>query len=263
MNPQRKRRLFGLAVDNLSMDEALDEIERLIRAADPAYVVTPNAQHITLLDSRADFRRAYAEASLILPDSIPLIWLSRLLGRPLKQRVAGSDILPRFTGRASRRGYRLGFLGSAPGVAARAAEILGRRAPGLNVVCTLSPPLGFQDDPAVNAAYVAIVREAKPDVLFVCLGTPKAEEWVWRNRRATGVPVSVCVGAAFDFVAGIQKRAPGFIQKIGLEWFFRFCGDPIRLWNRYTLGNLRFLYLAGRELFSLPPRDPRMKSTLR
>ena len=263
MSPERKRRIFGLEIDNLTMDEALAEIERLSGVRGAAYVVTPDAQHISMLDALADFRSAYAEADLVLPDSVPLVWLSRLLGRSLKERVAGSDILPYFAGRAAGESYRIGFLGSAPGVAAKSAEILERRNPGLNVVCALSPPRGFQEDPAANAEVVGAVRDSKPDVLFVCLGTPKGEIWAWRNRRDAGVPVTVCVGAAFDFIAGIQRRAPRILQKIGLEWFYRLCGNPRRLWKRYTLGNLRFLYLSARELLSLPPRDPRGKSTLR
>ncbi len=247
---ERKTRLFGLDIDNLSMPETLAEIERLARAGRRALVVTPNAQHIYLLRSDSDLKAAYAAADLIVADGIPLIWMSRLLRRPLKERVAGADILPAFAKAAARKGYRLVFLGAAPGVAAKAAEILARENPGLNVVAAIAPPRGFHEDEAANAKVVAAVREAGPDILFVCLGTPKGEVWAARNKDAAGVPVTVCVGAAFDFITGVQKRAPLYIQQAGMEWLYRLFRDPYRLWRRYTLGNLHFLYLAALDLTS-------------
>jgi len=247
---ERKRRMFSLDIDNLSMGETLTAIERLAASGRPALVVTPNAHHICLLRIDPEFRSAYAGADLIVADGIPLVWLSRLIGRPLKERVAGADILPAFAGVAARKGYRLGFLGAAPGIAARAANILARRNPGLNVVTALSPPWGFHADKAANAEIVSAVRDAKPDILFVCLGPPKAEVWAWRNKDTAGVPVTVCVGAAFDFITGNQKRAPLILQQSGLEWLYRLLHEPCRLWKRYTIGNLHFLYLAALELIS-------------
>lgn len=244
-------RLFNVDIDNLSMGETLTAIERLAAARRPALVVTPNAQHITLLRTDPEFRSAYAGADLIVADGTPLVWMSRLIGRSLKERVAGADILPAFAGRAARKGYRLGFLGSAPGIAARAAAVLARQNPGLDVVASLSPPLGFHQDKAANAEIVSAVRDAKPDVLFVGLGTPKGEVWAWRNKDTTGVPVIICVGAAFDFIVGKEKRAPLIFQQAGLEWLYRFLHDPSRLWKRYTFGNVHFLYLAALELISM------------
>jgi N-acetylglucosaminyldiphosphoundecaprenol N-acetyl-beta-D-mannosaminyltransferase len=247
---KRRCRLFNLDIDNLSMGETLTAIERLAAAGRPALVVTPNAQHISLLRTDPEFRSAYAGADLIVADGITLVWLSRLLRCSLKERVAGADILPAFAGVAARKGYRLGFLGAAPGIAARAADILARRNPGLNVVTVLSPPRGFHTDKAANAEIVSAVRDAKPEILFVGLGTPKGEVWAWRNKDMVGVPVTICVGAAFDFITDIQKRAPLILQQAGLEWLYRLFHDPYRLWKRYTIGNLHFLYLAALELIS-------------
>jgi N-acetylglucosaminyldiphosphoundecaprenol N-acetyl-beta-D-mannosaminyltransferase len=248
---ERKCRMFSLDIDNLSMGETLAAIERLAASGRPALVVTPNAQHISLLRTDSEFRSAYAGADLIVADGMPLVWLSRLIGRSLKERVAGADILPAFAGVAARKGYRLVFLGAAPGIVARAAEILARRNPGLKVVQVLSPPREFHRDEAANAGVVAAIRSAKPDILFVGLGTPKGEIWARRNKDALGVPVTVCVGAAFDFITGNQKRAPLSLQQAGLEWLYRFLHDPYRLWKRYTIGNLHFLYLAALELISI------------
>ncbi|MCX6561924.1 MAG: WecB/TagA/CpsF family glycosyltransferase [Candidatus Aminicenantes bacterium] len=240
-------RLFGLDIDNLSMGETLTAVERLVRTGRPGLVVTPNAQHISVLRRDAEFRAAYAGADVIVADGLPLIWLSRLIRCPLKERVAGADILPAFAAVAARKGYRLAFLGAAPGIAARAAEILAVKNPGLRVVMTLSPPVGFHDDPVANASVVAAIKKAGPDVLFVGLGTPKGEVWAWKNKAAAGVPATVCVGAAFDFITGVQKRAPLAMQQAGLEWIYRLFRDPYRLWKRYTLGNIHFLYLGALE----------------
>lgn len=250
MISERKTRLFGLDIDNLSMPETLAEIQRLAAAGRHALVVTPNAQHVSLLRSDLGLRAAYAVADLIVADGIPLIWMSKLLRRPLKERVAGADILPAFAKVAAGKGYRLAFLGAAPGVAAKAAEILARENPGLNVAAAIAPPRGFHEDPAANAKVIAEVRAARPDVLFICLGTPKGEVWAGRNKDAAGAAVTVCVGAAFDFITGVQKRAPLFVQQAGMEWLYRLFHDPYRLWKRYTLGNLHFLYLAALDLMS-------------
>jgi N-acetylglucosaminyldiphosphoundecaprenol N-acetyl-beta-D-mannosaminyltransferase len=255
MNPAQGRykvtkprcRLFGLDIDNLSMGETMTAVERLVGAGRPSLVVTPNAQHISVLRKDVEFRAAYAAAAVTVADGLPLIWLSRLVRSPLKERVAGADILPAFAAVAARKGYRLAFLGAAPGIAAKAADILAAKNPGLRVVLTLSPPLGFHDDPAANAAVVAAIKKARPDVLFVGLGTPKGEVWAWKNKDATGVPATVCVGAAFDFITGVQKRAPLAMQQAGLEWLYRLFRDPYRLWKRYTLGNIHFLYLGALE----------------
>ncbi len=254
---ERRCRLFGLEIDNLSMGETLAAIERLAESGRPALVVTPNAQHITLLRTNPAFRSAYSGADLIVADGLPLIWLSRLVGHPLKERVAGADILPAFAGVAARKKYRLSFLGAEPGVAARAAEILARRNAGLNVVQALSPPAGFHRREEDNARVIETIRSARPDVLFVGLGTPKGEIWARRNKKTIGAPVTICVGAAFDFLTGAQKRAPLILQRVGLEWFYRFLHDPFRLWKRYTIGGLHFLYLAARELMSVPSAGER------
>lgn len=238
--------LFGIAVDNLDMAGALAGIERLIAAGRPSLVVTPNVQHVNLHRKNADFRAAYAAASLVLSDSVPLVWLSVLLGRPLKDRVAGSDILPAFCLPAAARGYRLFLLGSRPGVASRAAANLEREYPGLRIAGVFSPPEGFENDKRLCERIFDTVRAARPDILFVGLGSPKGEIWTWRNLESLGVPAAVCVGAAFDFAAGRLRRAPRWLQRIGLEWFFRLMQEPKRMWRRYIIGNAEFLILIVR-----------------
>ncbi|MDW7760881.1 MAG: WecB/TagA/CpsF family glycosyltransferase [Acidobacteriota bacterium] len=254
--PTRRNRadLPGVSIDNLDMAGALAEIERLMAGGGPALVVTPNVQHINLIRKDADFRAAYASASLVLPDSVPLIWLSRLLGRRLKARVAGSDILPAFCPLAAAKGYRPFLMGSMPGVAARAAEILEKANPGLTMAGVFSPPLDFEQSAEECRKTIAAVRSACPDALFIGLGSPKGEIWASQNLEAMGVPATICVGAAFDFITGRLRRAPQWMQKAGLEWFFRLIQEPRRMWRRYILGNAEFLVFLVRWMIEGRPR---------
>jgi N-acetylglucosaminyldiphosphoundecaprenol N-acetyl-beta-D-mannosaminyltransferase len=266
---RRKSRLFGISIDSLTMDEALREIEILLASPQPSLVVTPNIQHISLLQRDAEFKDAYAAASLILADSMPLVWSSRLLGSPLPERVAGSDILPAFSRRAARKGYGLFFLGAAPGIAARAANVLREKNPGLRIVGVHAPGQGFERHLETNEEVLRLIREARPDILFVALGTPKGEVWAWKNKNAASVPVVICCGAALDFISGNKRRSPRWLQKLGLEWLFRVLHEPRRLWRRYLSGNIHFIILLARELvtrkkapkFLSPDNRRRMKQS--
>lgn len=251
MTGEPRRTLFGVAVDNLTMPEAIAAIERLIELGRPALIVTPNTQHIVLLQEPGDFRSAYQSAALVLADSVPLVRVSRLLGAPLKERVAGADVMPALCRVAAEKRYRVFMLGAAPGVAAKAAALLTAAHPDLVVAGTYCPPWGFEADREANTIAVRAVRAAAPDVLFVALGTPKGEVWAWQNLAALNVPATLCVGASFDFIAGVQKRAPRWVQNAGFEWAFRLAHDPRRLWKRYLVGNTRFLFLTFRAFLGL------------
>ncbi len=239
--------LFEIGIDNISMEETFNVIEQLIKKKKPSLVVTPNVHHINILHKDNEFQKIYKQASMVLPDSTPLIWASKLLGMPLKEKVAGSDLLPSFCKIAARKRYELFFLGSGPSIAKKAANILTNKNPGLKIVGTYSPPFGFENDEDENRKIVAMIKKCTPDVLFVGLGPPKQEKWIWRYKDEINVPVSIAVGASFDFVAGSVKRAPKWMQKIGLEWLFRLCQEPRRLWKRYLIGNIIFIWMVLKE----------------
>ena len=139
-------------------------------------------------------------------------------------------------------------MGAKAGIAARAQEILTRKNPNLKIVETYSPPYGFENDDKENAKIMDLIKKSNPDVLFLGLGFPKEEIWLWKNKDAMKIPVSIGVGASFDFIAGYKKRAPRWMQRFGLEWFFRLCQEPRRLWKRYIIGNLIFCWLILKEL---------------
>lgn len=244
--------LFGLPFDSLTMAETLDAIEDLIAQRKPALVFTPNVQRVVAASRDMSIRRIYREADLLLPDGMPLYWSSRLLRRGLKERVAGSDLIFTFCERAARDGHRVFFLGAAPGVAAQAAENLAVRYRGLPVAGTYSPPFGFEADGQEVHNIFSILETSKPDLLFLALGFPKEENFLWQNRDRLRVPVSIGVGASFDFAAGSAKRAPRWIQRIGLEWLFRLVQNPRRLWKRYLFSNALFFFILVKELLAVP-----------
>jgi N-acetylglucosaminyldiphosphoundecaprenol N-acetyl-beta-D-mannosaminyltransferase len=253
--------LFGINLHACRLDEAVDELCRWIGAVDLdrcRYVVTPNVNHAVLLQRHDEFARAYADADFVLADGAPLVLLSRLLGRALPERVAGSDLVPKLfeRGRADRP-IRVFLLGARPEVSERAARITEERWPGVKVVGRDSPPLGFEKDQAENSRILAGVAAARPDVLIVGLGAPKQELWVHRHRDAIRAKVVLCVGATIDFIAGEKRRAPVWMRRSGLEWMHRVATEPKRLSGRYFRDGLALPGMVFRELrHSLSGRQP-------
>ena len=222
-------------VDNVTMNEALDEIDRLITLNKNAYVVTPNVDHIVQLEQGGELCDIYADADLIITDGKPLIWISKLYGTPIKEKISGSDLFPLLCERAAAKGYKMFFLGAAEGVAAKAAANLMSRFPGLEVVGTYSPPVGFENDPQEVARIEQMIKDSAPHILIVGLGCPKQEKFIYRNRERLGVPLSLGLGASLDFEAGNIKRSPKWMSDHGLEWLYRMASEPKRLVKRYVV----------------------------
>ncbi len=245
--PWRAIELCGCTMNSISLAEVFDAIDERIRHRSPGYIVTPNVDHICSLQEDRIFQEAYRNAFLALPDGTPVMWAARLLGKPLREKISGSDLIYWLSEYASRKGYSIFLLGAAEGVAAEAGRILQQQYPGLKVAGSYSPPMGFDESPAANAEVIRRLTEAQPDICFVALNTPKQDIWDYRNCEASGVPVLLGIGASLDFITGHQKRAPLWMQKSGLEWAYRLCSDPRRLWHRYLVRDSRFLVLLWRE----------------
>jgi len=233
--------ILGVRVDNVTYEEALQAFEEFIHEGSPHQVVTLNPELVVLSTRDSEFREIVNTASLVLPDGVGLLGASRMLGCPLKERVTGVDTFERFAELASRKGYRPFLLGAAPGVAEKVARTLSQRYPGFSVAGAYAgSPSPLEED-----AIVEMVRNTRPDALFVAYGSPAQEKWIARNLERLGVPVAMGVGGAFDFIAGIVPRAPRFIRKAGLEWLFRLVIQPWR-WRR-QLALVRFCALVLAE----------------
>ena len=239
-----RMKFMNTEIDNLTMDEALECIDELIREDRNAYIVTPNVDHIIQLEKGGELSEAYKGADLILTDGKPLIWISKLYGTPIKEKISGSDLFPKLCEMAANKGYRMFFLGAAEGIASKAAENLKRKYSGLQVVGTYSPPIGFEKNAEENKRINKMITSAKPHILIVALGCPKQEMFILHNKEALGVPLSLGLGATLDFEAGNIKRAPKRMAAHGLEWLFRITQDPKRLAKRYFVDDMKILRLV-------------------
>ncbi len=242
--------LFGFGIDPLSLGQAVEQIYEWTIAwpRENRVVVTPNVDHAVMYQEQPALRAAYDHAALVLADGMPVFAAARLLGLPIPERVAGSDLVPAlFDQAAFHGGLRVFLLGAGPGVAARAAESIQFRWPSVEVVDTYSPALGFEHDVRENEAILSRIARSRPDVLIVGLGAPKQELWVDLHRDRIEAAVTLCVGATIDFLAGEKQRAPLWMRKVGLEWLHRLAREPRRLAHRYARDAWRFPRLVWHE----------------
>jgi N-acetylglucosaminyldiphosphoundecaprenol N-acetyl-beta-D-mannosaminyltransferase len=221
--------ILGVEIDRVDFAQTLTQVEQWL-AGDPdpvRQICTVNPEFV--MDARRDpaFAAVLRRADLCVPDGVGILWAARLLGVPLRERVTGSDGIYRLSERAALRGWRVYFLGAAPGVAERTAAILQARYPGLRVVGSYSGSPADADWPAICQR----LQAAQPDLLFVAYGHPRQDFWIDRHRHELPARVAVGVGGAFDFVTGVSVRAPRWLQRLGLEWLHRLVREPWR-WRR-------------------------------
>jgi N-acetylglucosaminyldiphosphoundecaprenol N-acetyl-beta-D-mannosaminyltransferase len=235
--------IMGIPFDNVTLTDAIERIDAMIASRRPHYLVTANVDFLVQARADEELRRILVGADLVLCDGTPLVWMSRLLGNPLPERVAGADLVPQLIEHAAEKKHRLFFLGATPEANARAVARVQERHPGVIIAGHYSPP--FKPLAEMDHAEISRrVRAAKPDILFVAFGCPKAEKWMAAHRHLLGVPVMIGVGATIDFLAGRMKRAPLWMQRGGLEWIYRLCQEPRRLGWRY----LNDLWQFGRAI---------------
>lgn len=251
-------RLFGMAIDVLDMAGAVETILQWHK--EPAgtacrYVVTPNVDHVVQYQTNTGLREAYQGASLVLADGAPVVAASWLLGKPLPERVAGSDLVPALFDAASKAfnesaapPLRVFLLGAAPEVAERAARRIHQHWPGVDVVGKSSPPSGFENDPSQNERILQAIADTQPDLVLIGLGAPKQELWVARHAERLSARAALCVGATIDFLAGEKARSPKWMRHLGLEWLHRWANEPSRLAHRYLCDAWIFPQLVWREL---------------
>ena len=233
-------RIGSILISNVSWTEAISIVEELIHSDSEVYALTPNVDHVVQAESDPYLSRIYDECPLVLADGMPIIWASRFFGNPLQAKISGSDFLIRFAPVAAEKGYRIFFLGGQEKAAEISAKILRQRYPALKIVGVHSPPHGFEENEESNTRVQDIINSARPDLIFVGLGTPKQEKWIFENRHRYHARVSFPVGAGFDFLSGKTRRAPLWMRKCGLEWLWRLLLDPRRLFYRYLIRDMRF-----------------------
>jgi N-acetylglucosaminyldiphosphoundecaprenol N-acetyl-beta-D-mannosaminyltransferase len=234
-------------IDNYSAEQVCASIiHHASNRGRSAYVLTPNAQHIVLLEKERRLQEIYDHADLVVPDGISLLIAARLYGRSLQQRIAGVDLFKVLCGLAADTGLHVFLLGGRPGSAELAAAVLRGDYPGLHC-STYCPPFGFEQSSVGLRRTADAIVAARPDILFVAFGAPKQEYWIYEHGLRLSVPVCIGVGGSFEIVGGVIPRAPLWAQNIGCEWLYRLSREPRRMWRRYLIGNLEFASVVLRQ----------------
>ncbi|MGN6134280.1 MAG: WecB/TagA/CpsF family glycosyltransferase [Aureliella sp.] len=237
--PLKTTRVWGLDFARVDMDQIIQRADRIVATRSCRYFITANLNYLMLSHQLPELAVVNQAADAIIADGNPAVIRSRLESEPLPCRVAGADMIVELARLAADRGYRMFFLGAAPGVAAQAAAKLQCMFPSLQIAGCYAPPFRPLSE-LEHRELLSQVTDSRTDILLVAFGQPKGELWIHENYRQLGVPLSIQLGASFDFLAGTTTRAPAFWQAIGCEWLYRSLCEPRRLAPRY-LRNIAFL----------------------
>jgi len=243
IKPAERMTLMGCDMDNLTMEETLQRVEGFIATGNPHQHVVVNVDKLVKASRDPELRRIINECALINVDGMPVVWASRLLGRPIKERVAGVDLFESLMQRAAEKGWRVFLLGAREEVVSGVKTKYEHKYRGLTVA-------GYRNGywkPEEEAGVVQQIADAKADLLFVAISSPKKEHFLGQYQAQMKIPFAMGVGGTFDVAVGKVKRAPVWMQKSGLEWFYRFLQEPRRMFRRYFIEDMAFIGLFLKE----------------
>ena len=235
--------MMGCQIDNLSMEETLQTVEGFIQSGKPHQHVVVNVDKLVKAERDAELRRIINECALINVDGMPVVWASRLLGKPLKERVAGVDLFEALMRRSAAKGWRVYLLGAREEVVSEVKRLYEIKYPGLVVAGYRNGYWSEAEEPGV----VADIAAARADLLFVAISSPKKEHFLGQYQDQMKIPFAMGVGGTFDVAVGRVNRAPVWMQKSGLEWFYRFLQEPRRMFRRYFIEDMAFFRLFLKE----------------
>lgn len=241
-----KQPLLNTCINNLTMPETIDKIEKMISSKNKSYVVAVNVDVIMKIENDPYLKEIVDNADMVLVDGKPLVWISKIYGRPLKAKISGSDLVPLLCDVAAQKEYSIFIIGGKDGIAEQAQKRLESKLPNIKIVGTYAPPMGFEKDEEELNKINSMISKAKPDLLIACFGCPKQEKWIYENINKYDAKVSICAGATVDFLAGNVKRAPRWMSEHGLEWFYRFLQEPKRMFKRYFVDDVKILKLINK-----------------
>ncbi len=234
--------ITGIPIDNLSQKETLETIDRYINQKQKSrLMVVVNASKLVLAQEDKELRQIILGADIVTADGMSVVWASNFLGKPLKERVTGIDTFENLVEMAAQKGYSVYFLGAKPDVVEALVKHYQESLPNLKIA-------GYHDGYfGSNEVVIDDVKKASPDILFVAMGSPRQEKWQSVNLTKLAVPFTIGVGGSFDHITGFSRRAPKWMQQSGLEWLYRLAQEPGRLWQRYLVGNTKFILLVLKE----------------
>lgn len=239
-----KQPLLNTYINNVDMEETISAIEMIIRENQRAYVVPINVDVVVKMEEDTYLKEIIEQADMVLVDGKPLVWIAKWQRRSIKAKISGSDLVPKLCEKAAIKGYSIFILGGKYGVAEQARQNLEAEYPGINIVGTYAPPIGFEHNKRELEKINEKLTSLHPDILVVCFGCPKQEKWIYENYQKYNVKVSICAGATVDFLAKNVKRAPKWMSNCGLEWFYRFLQEPKRLFKRYFIDDMKIIKIA-------------------
>ena len=229
--------ILNTYVNALSMEQSISEIEKIIEARKPTQHVVINALKINLMNDDPKLREIVNACPLINADGVSILWAAKKLGIPLKERVAGIDLFEKLVKLSAEKGYKIYLFGAKEEVVNKVKSIFEKQYPNLKIVGYRSGYFTEADEPEI----VKNMAESGADMMFVAFSSPKKEYWVNKYLNQLNIPFVMGVGGSFDVIAGVTSRAPKWLQDHGMEWFYRFIQEPGRLWNRYMVGNRKFI----------------------
>lgn len=235
--PEKRYPILNTYVNALSMDETVAEVEKIIRAGKPTQHVVINALKVNLMNEDAELRKIVNACPLINADGASIVWAAKQLGIPLTERVAGIDLFQKLVQVAAEKNYSIYLFGAKEEVVQKVRSILVAQYPSLRIAGIRNGYFTEADEPEI----VKDMASSGADMMFVAFSSPKKEYWVNKYLNELKIPFVMGVGGSFDVVAGVTGRAPKWMQDHGLEWFYRFIQEPGRLWNRYMVGNWKFV----------------------
>jgi N-acetylglucosaminyldiphosphoundecaprenol N-acetyl-beta-D-mannosaminyltransferase len=246
--------ILGVGVNQVSLTEAVELIDSWIQSRTQDYVCVTGVHGVMECQRDRNLLSIHNDCGLTVPDGMPLVWISKIRGRSEVTRVYGPDLMLAVCSFGESKGYRHYFYGGKEGVPEELASCLRRRFPKMLVVGCYSPPFRPLTE-GEDRKLVEEINFAKPDIVWVGLSTPKQEHWMASHRASLHASVLIGVGAAFDFLSGRLRQAPRWMMNVGLEWLFRLMMEPRRLWKRYTVNNVLFLYYLLLEAIGAKRRD--------
>ncbi len=240
----KKINIFNIPIDCISMQKTLDIIEEAIKNKKQIHHVAVNAYKIVLMQKDKELHNSVVNCDLINADGQSVVWASKILGKPLPERVTGIDLMNNLVKLSFQNHYKIYFFGAKEEIV---SKVVMQYSQNYSSEIIAGYRNGYYEE-SEKEIIAKNIAESKADILFVAINSPKKEKFLDKYKHTIKIPFIMGVGGSFDVVAGFTKRAPYWMQKTGLEWLYRFIQEPKRMWKRYLIGNFQFVFLVAREL---------------
>lgn len=239
----KKMKFLNTHINNLTLDDIKLFLDERVQDRAPAHLVSLNVDQVIKIENNPEFAKIVEKAEMVITDGTPLVWISKLKKKPIIEKLPGPQLAEEIIKYSAKKGYKVFLLGAKEGVADKAIRSMQRKYPRVQFVGSYSPPYGFEKKTKEIEHMNKVLRESRADILIVGLSAPKQEIFVYNNKDVYQIPLSLSLGAAIDFLAGNVKRAPKWLNKLGLEWFYRFLIEPKRLFRRYFIEDMQIIKL--------------------